>query len=303
MNSPLRIVIRGIEKENIFKLMTKKLLEQQLNYRSKKHFTQDSVPKAIFAYDYIANQIQIDGIYERQELIALFEFLAPFKDRFMKGIALDIGANIGNHTRYFFDRFSKVHAFEPAKEIFQILVFNTHKFSNIETHNFALGGAEKKARIFVSNLNIGGTRIVSEEVNDIFSEEVEVKKLDGLRLDFSSLKFMKIDVEGYEFEVLSGALHTISKLRPIIIIEQWPNDFKNGSSPSIDLLKELGYDFFWKMNYSTSLSKTVRIISKIYQIFTNKQKWFFVNSSFIPSDYYPMLVAIHVDDLQLLKYS
>ena len=292
-----------MEKESIFELVTRELLDRQLTHRSEKHLIQDQVPKAILAHDFIANQIQINGVYEREELIALFEFLGPFKDKFAQGTALDVGANIGNHTRYFSDFFSKVHAFEPVKDTFQVLQFNTQKISCIDIHNIALGVVDKKARIFSSNLNIGGARILREESNDNFSEEVQVKKLDTLELDLSALKFMKIDVEGFEFEVLSGALKVITGQHPVITIEQWPSDFTNEYSPSINLLREIGYEFFWKKNYSTSSSKTISLLSKIYQRLTNRRKWYFVNSSFVPPGYYPMLVAIHLDDLQLLKYN
>ena len=60
----------------------------------------------IFADDYVSNKILTHGIYEKQKLELVFEWLATKKDIFNTTV-LDIGANIGNHSLYFAKYFSK----------------------------------------------------------------------------------------------------------------------------------------------------------------------------------------------------
>ena len=80
--------------------------------------------KAIFAHDSIGRYINLFGGYEREELDILFDFLAPLDVEFKNSLALDIGANIGNHAMYFSDHFQRVIAFEPNDDVFYLLKFN-----------------------------------------------------------------------------------------------------------------------------------------------------------------------------------
>ena len=66
------------------------------------------------------------------------------------------------------------------------------------------------------------------------------------RLDDFELKnvdFIKVDVEGYEYFVISGAIETITRCRPVIIVEQKAGFERYGLSDkqAVALLKSLGY--------------------------------------------------------------
>jgi hypothetical protein len=77
-------------------------------------------------------------------------------------IALDIGANIGNHSvRLFSSLFKKVHCFEPHNEIFQLLAINTHKYKNISIHPFGLSNKQKKIILASDKNNMGATHIIN----------------------------------------------------------------------------------------------------------------------------------------------
>jgi hypothetical protein len=54
----------------------------------------------VFANDTIGNAINASGFYEWSELEAIFDFLKPLHGQFNRSLALDIGANIGNHSIY-----------------------------------------------------------------------------------------------------------------------------------------------------------------------------------------------------------
>ena len=79
---------------------------------------------AIFSFDHIGHKINLDGVYERNELDFLFEWLATHSPDVFNGTAIDIGANIGNHSLYLSNYFEKVVSFEPHPRTFKLLEIN-----------------------------------------------------------------------------------------------------------------------------------------------------------------------------------
>lgn len=148
--------------------------------------------------------------------IDVLEELARFPER--KGIACDIGANIGNHAVYFaaiLDK--KVLAFEPVPSSYKTLAENIQLndlSSLVTTYPLALGDKATKATIAIDNGNIGASRILKTEEGD-----TEVVTLDSLIDEEEIVAIMKIDVEGFELNVLGGAAKTIEKSRPLLIVE------------------------------------------------------------------------------------
>ena len=74
--------------------------------------------------------------------------------------------------------------------------------------------------------------------------EVKTQRLDDLEcVNDYSVGLIKIDTEGVEIEVLKGGRKTISRDKPVIIMEDWFS--KNGQkSESVKLLEGLGYSTF-----------------------------------------------------------
>ncbi len=183
-----------------------------------------------------------DKYYEDQLLFRI-------KHVFGGGVALDIGANIGNHSIYFLKECNvkKVIAFEPVKQTFNILKRNieiNELQDNVILYNYGLGEMHSKARIVNYDLcNIGGTMLQNDENGGI-----EIFSLDELELD-EDIQFIKIDVEGFEEKVIRGALRTIEKNKPVMLIEAW--DRSDTIYNIIKLLVPYGYDFqyIYEENY------------------------------------------------------
>ena len=55
---------------------------------------------------------------------------------------------------------------------------------------------------------------------------------------------MKIDLEGHELEIIKGTEKTILQSQPLIMLDQFPCEFEEGPSSTIDYLKTLGYELF-----------------------------------------------------------
>lgn len=199
-------------------------------------------PLVVFAHDYIGDEININGGYELTELETAFDWLAPCADAFRAGAALDIGANIGNHTAFFAPRFGRVISFEPNPRTFKVLSLNAELFGNVECHNFGLSDAEAAAAMSLASANVGGARVSGQgETGEI---AIALRRLDDAIDPELDVKLVKIDVEGHEARALAGAERTLRRHRPIILFEQHEYDFRDGASEVVDLLKRFGYRRF-----------------------------------------------------------
>lgn len=158
---------------------------------------------------------------------------------------IDIGSNIGANTLVFSD-YGPVHSFEPVyHEILNINANIINSLQNpVQVYDFALSNVECESVMYIpqfgcqneNKINYGGTTL-NQRTDDkkTVSVDVRCKKLDDVYHGVPSI--MKIDVEGHELNVLNGAINTITKHKPTILIEI--HNFK--SSPVPLLLEELGY--------------------------------------------------------------
>jgi FkbM family methyltransferase len=245
---------------------------------------------AIFANDEIGVNINQFGFYEREQLEILFEFLAPLKAVFQDGTAFDIGANIGNHAVYFSRLFRDVHAFEPNPNTFALLCFNAKWAPNVVTHNYGLGDEEGSFELGEDLINVGASSIknVGDRANAV---RVDVHRLDGLPIDSSRLCFIKMDVEGFEPQVLKSAMNLLRERQPLIVLEQHEHEFKGETSESIELLKAAGYSFVWHQNGTASKNQLVRRFFSIKDLFAGRVHRMVAAAS-VPPNTYPMLIAV-----------
>jgi FkbM family methyltransferase len=164
-------------------------------------------------------------------------------------VALDIGANIGNHSLYFSEFFGNVFAFEPNPKTFALLKVNSEYAclnGNIKCFNYGLSDLNGQLFFKSSQSNTGGSKIVSDRLKDtndsIFL--IDVKRADDIEQLFEkNIALIKIDIEGHELQALKGARGLITKNKPIILFEQHADDFNNGTSNVVDYLRELDYKF------------------------------------------------------------
>ncbi len=138
-------------------------------------------------------------------------------------VVLDMGAHIGSYSlRYsrLVGQEGRVISFEPDPENRRILSWNLrlNNAQNVQVRREALGDFTGEGKLRISSFpgqhsfvhSSKGIRQVSEIV-------VPVAKLDDIRLD--KVDFVKMDVEGYELNVLRGGEKTILSLRPRMQIE------------------------------------------------------------------------------------
>lgn len=150
---------------------------------------------------------------------------------------LDIGGNIGKHTIYFAleCKANSVYTFEPQDDIFKILEKNIglNSMGSICTaYHCGLGSENGNAKIFAYDKdNIGGTQLAMDS-----SGGIEVRRLDDFH--FQNINFIKIDVEGFEFDVIKGAKELLTSQSPIIYCEIYDDKYEKVTA----LLKSYGYE-------------------------------------------------------------
>jgi len=245
---------------------------------------------AVFANDLIGITINVFGVYEKEELDTLFDFLQPLRDVFSRGVALDIGANIGNHTLYFSRRFRFVHAFEPNPTTYYLLKFNVSGLPNALAHNVGLGDEKGVFKLFENPTNAGGSTIVSGETTED-AVDVVVERLDDCELDRDGLCFIKLDVEAFEANVIRGGSGVISRHEPLIVMEQHASEFIDDTTPSISLLKDLGYRFCWHQAGTDSRNWLLRRLFNVGEIFLGRSHRI-VTGERVPKGEYSLLIAV-----------
>jgi FkbM family methyltransferase len=167
---------------------------------------------------------------------------------------LDIGANIGMVTIWLsklVGQNGKVHAFEPNPELQIILeqMLDRNQISNVCLHPIALGAESGSLELRIPKVNAGSASLIRHR-NSIDCTVVaasvrpltEIVAQEGIK----SIRLIKIDVEGFEAEVLRGGLEVLATIRPEAILFEL-NEVSEGSvrdRPVIQILRDCGYDFF-----------------------------------------------------------
>jgi FkbM family methyltransferase len=130
-------------------------------------------------------------------------------------VAVDVGANNGVYA-YHLSKLTNVIAFEPNPQFRARLSILPR---NVRLENVALSDRDGAATLHIPLTSSGrqadgwGTL---EDVSNAISITVPTRTLDSYNLDPG---FIKIDVEGHEESILNGALQTIRRSKPILLIE------------------------------------------------------------------------------------
>lgn len=207
----------------------------------------DGLPQlAVFAFDHVGRQVELWGRYEREELELLMQCLQPFIDR--QGIALDVGANIGNHALFLANHFTEVFAFEPNPRVHALLTLNATLCANVRCFPTALSDRAGSATLAVPPGNLGMASL--EPGTPGPGVTVALQRLDDLsELAGHRVALIKLDVEGHEPAVLRGARALLARDRPVVVFEQSAQSLQSGTSMTQSVLRECGYARWWTIEH------------------------------------------------------
>ena len=140
------------------------------------------------------------------------QLLRHFRDLGKVNCYVEIGAHWGNHAMFMKDHAKEMFLFEPQPLNFSTLSINC---PNTNRFNCAIGSERKLIRMEQeAQGNTGSYKVTGDGL-------IAMATLDSFNL---APTLLKIDVEGYEIEVLKGADETICKHHPIIAIEVESNE-------------------------------------------------------------------------------
>ena len=162
---------------------------------------------------------------------------------------IDVGAHHGESIMLLLQNFKilNIYAFEPSPESFNNLINNTNyllkkKKINFEAYNLGLGSSNQKQFLNISLETSSSTinsinkksnyyqkkiKFLGEVNKDFFhkKEEITITTLDKAMLDKNCeiIDLIKIDTEGYEYEVLKGGVEVLKKTKLILFEHHYDN--------------------------------------------------------------------------------
>lgn len=175
--------------------------------------------------------------YQRPQREKAFEYVTDWS------LCIDLGANVGIFSRHFATRFDEVWAIEPLADNIECLRLNVP--GNVKIMQVAVGQECRTATIYKTPKSLGGAFVCDDgevEVPTTFQdpalfEEVSMITLDSL--DIPRLGLLKLDIQGSEVIALRGALNTLQRCHPVVLIEEKPLGGAAGSTEHIAMATQL----------------------------------------------------------------
>jgi|TARA_B100000959_G_C14741215_1_gene525149 FkbM family methyltransferase len=189
----------------------------------------------------------IEKKYHMKRLSKILRDIAFFK----YPTIFDVGGNEGESIDFFLNLYDnpKIYSFEPETKSYQKLLRKYRKNKAINLFKFAFGNRKEELKLKVnvksstSTLSKINTKskyyhlkslILNRSKNNFFlgEEKVKVKKIDDFfyQKKIKTIHILKIDTEGFEFNVIKGAKKALKKTK-IIIIEFQLNDMYLNYNP------------------------------------------------------------------------
>ncbi len=186
-------------------------------------------------------QLMTKSCYEPNDVEMMLKLLHLRRQHHGDGVlAIDCGANIGVHTIEWANLMAgwgHVHAFEAQERIFYALAGNIviNNCLNASARNVAVGSVVGEIDIpepnYLTPASYGSFELKKRSSTEFIGQSIDydhpTKKVAQITLDSLSLPrvdLLKIDVEGMEEEVLTGATSIIEKFTPIMFIEVIKSD-------------------------------------------------------------------------------
>ena len=189
----------------------------------------DNKPASFYLYENcsISKKIKEGNIWEKYIHNIIDEYVNN------KFVSVEVGSHVGTCSVKLAQKSKYLYCFEPLIHSYNLLCKNLtmNKCNNVKTFLVGLSNSNEKSKLkFIALNNPGGCGLISKynygyenclhykkNVHILDDDyEVNLKKLDSYNL---KIDFLKIDVEGYEDNVLRGSINTIKESLPIIIFE------------------------------------------------------------------------------------
>lgn len=145
-------------------------------------------------------------IYEVENINHMLSFCKG-----LRRVAVQAGGNCGLFPIELAKHFEKVFTFEPDPENYACLEANVKGNERIYPIPSGLGEEKELVELCRDQSNCGAYYVQGNGT-------IQIVELD--RYDFSDCNFLQLDIEGYEYRALRGAIETIKRCRPVIVCEE-----------------------------------------------------------------------------------
>jgi FkbM family methyltransferase len=172
----------------------------------------------------------------------LLEFYSQF---IQKGdLCFDIGANVGKRTEAFLKLGASVLAVEPQQSCYHLLNSKFYTNNNVKLLKAAVGNTNRMDELMICDEESACSTLSNKFINTYSNisnlhwskkEKIEVRTLQNICNEFGKPKFCKIDVEGYESEVLNGLNEPIK-----FICLEFNRPLLHDTLKSLEILNSLG---------------------------------------------------------------
>jgi len=168
-----------------------------------------------------------------------------------KRVIVQAGGNAGFYVKQYAEMFEKVYTFEPDPVSFYCLNLNVTT-PNVFKYQACLGNEHKCVKLnntyYSQGEGHGGSHVILNQEGS----ETPNFKIDDLNLSICDL--IHLDIEGFEKFAILGAIDTIVKCKPVIVIEDfapWKERYDSNLGQIEELLFAMGYKFIDKVTGDT----------------------------------------------------
>jgi len=225
-----------------------KAIQQLLGFVKSKGHVIETFDHLEIEYEYasaIGRSLFFAGRFEQAEI----EFFARLIASAVAPIVLDVGANIGLHSLHWAvaNPHAAVYAFEPCPATREILQRNVHRNSlqtSVTIVPHAVSSQSGQAQFFACADSAFSSLKDTHRERVIEIIDVAVTTVDDFVADagLTRLFLIKIDVEGFEKEVILGAMNALQRFRPDLFVEIYRGTHSNPDPEgTVQLLSALGY--------------------------------------------------------------
>jgi FkbM family methyltransferase len=245
-------------------MLARLITQAPISYRFKKSLLKRLAPNVIRGHDFsrdfyglcyrgntanaIDFQVFVNGAYEKYGLALMRDQLAQ-RGPAHTAIAVDVGANVGHHTLFLATLCAQVHAFEPYPPVLARLrrqVADNH-LDHVTIHDFGMGEVDAALPFYPPDQdNLGvGSFIEGHHQSNLPVNSLQIKQGDQvvLGLDLPRLDLIKIDVEGFEPEVLAGLKNTLARYQPAVLFEMGATTLSRSVGRDWGAVFPSGYQF------------------------------------------------------------
>jgi len=150
-------------------------------------------------------------------------------------LVVQAGGNMGVWPRYLMGKFVEIYTFEPEPTNFKCLAQNCPD-RRIHKYPMALGNTTKRVSMEYpeGRRNMGACCVTD-------GNEIGMLRLDDLRLEACDL--IQLDIEGYEPLAMAGAIATVRRYRPVVMLEDKGLSMKYGYSQGWSEAWALQHDY------------------------------------------------------------